>query len=179
MSVFGKPSWKISRGRKGLQFDIHSMPHSPLYIPSIVSLLTLHFNWLCPSSLLDFGLLESSNSCLLTVDFSHSVYQSCCISSKCLIKILWIELNNRIEFCDSLGSYQYIRKSRRSPVTEKVEVTKGQDSWLGYRSIKIDILGYLKDHLDSHTSQKTLGRLILFSGLCMFRWSDRSAVESA
>lgn len=66
-----------------------------------------------------------------------------------------------------------MRKSEKSSVTEKLEVTQRP----GYHSIKISILGYFKDHLDTYGSQKTLGRLILFSGVFRIRWSDGSGIE--
>ena len=46
-------------------------------------------------------------------------------------------------------------------------MTKGQYPRLEYHSMKINILDYLKGHPDTQGSQRTLGRLILFS---RFAW---------
>lgn len=73
----------------------------------------------------------------------------CCIDSKCLTKTLCIELNDSVIIAADwkAANNRSERVKTESPVTEKVEVTEGQDSCLECHSKKISILGYLKDHL--------------------------------
>ena len=64
---------------------------------------------------------------------------SCCIDSKCLINFFffWTDLNDSVILLVDCGA------AHSSPVTEKVGVTKGQDSRLESHSVEI-IMSYLR-----------------------------------
>lgn len=149
MSFFGKTSWESCyRKNKKSNNLISSLCPIVLYIPSFFSFKTT-FNWLCRSFWLDYALLEVRIVAYLPLISSTVSTMLCCIDSKCLTKILCIELNDSVIIAADWRSAnnRSERVRTESPVIEKVEVIEGQDSCSECHSIKISILGYLKDHL--------------------------------